>query len=158
MNQAAVVVPTVRAVLLDTGPLGLATNPKASPEGTACNLWIESILTRGIEVFVPEIADYELRRELLQARLTGSVIALDDLIHELDYLALTTPVIRRAAELWAEVRQAGRPTADRHALDGDVILAAQALSLGYAPGAVVVATTNVDHLSRFITARRWQEV
>jgi len=161
MTQAVVpteAAPILRAVLLDTGPLGLAANPKASAEGDACNRWIEDVLVRGAEVFVPEITDYELRRELLQARLAKSVAALDELISGLDYLTLTTPVMRRAAQLWAEVRQAGRPTADRHALDGDVILAAQAFSLGYAPGEVVVATTNVGHLSRLIAARRWQEI
>lgn len=29
--------PSVRAILLDTGPLGLAANPQASAEGDACN-------------------------------------------------------------------------------------------------------------------------
>ena len=150
--------PAILAVLLDTGPLGLAANPKASEEGDACNLWIEGLLLQKIEVFVPEITDYELRRELLQARLLKSLVALDELVSGLDYLALTTPIMRRAAALWAEVRQAGQPTAGRYALDGDVILAAQALALGYAPGEVVIATTNVGHLSRFLPARRWQDI
>jgi predicted nucleic acid-binding protein len=148
----------LRAVLLDTGPLGLAANPTTSFDGNACSQWIEDVLTRGLEVFVPEIADYELRRELIQARLTKSVAALDDLIDGLSYLVLITPIMRHATRLWAEVRQAGQPTADRPALDGDVILAAQALSLGYAPGEVVIATTNVGHLSRLMTARYWQEI
>lgn len=109
-------------------------------------------------MFLPEIADYEVRRELLQARLPNSIAVLDTLQTELDYLTLNTSVMRRAAELWAEVRQAGRPTADRHALDGDVILAAQTLALGYAPDEVVVATTNIGHISRFVEARRWQDI
>ena len=71
---------------------------------------------------------------------------------------MTTSVMRLAARLWAEARQAGQPTADRHALDGDVILAAQALILGYEPKEVVVATTNSRHLSRFINARSWQDI
>ena len=138
--------------------MGLLANPKTSPDGLACRQWVRDNVAVGVEVFLPEIADYEVRRELLQARLTASVARLDTLRAELDYLALTTSVMQRAAALWAEVRQAGRPTADRHALDGDVILAAQALSLGYVPDEVIVATTNASHLSRFITARRWQEI
>lgn len=148
----------LRAIVLDTGPLGLLANPKVSADGLACRQWVRAQVAVGVEVFLPEIADYEVRRELLQARLTASVARLDTLQADLDYLALTTSVLRHAAQLWAQVRQTGRPTADRHALDGDVILAAQALSLGYAPGEVVVATTNVGHLSRFLAARRWQEI
>ena len=149
---------SLRAVILDTGPLGLLTNPKVSAEGLACRQWVRDHITAGVEVFLPEIADYEVRRELLQARLLSSVARLDTLRDELDYLALTTAVMQYAAHLWAQVRQAGQTTADCHALDGDVILAAQALSLGYAPGEVIIVTTNVGHLSRFITAQRWQEI
>ena len=59
----------------------------------------------------------------------------------------------RAAELWAQARQQGYPTADPQALDGDVILAAQALTLHG-----IVATDNVGHLARFVDARPWQEI
>ena len=60
--------------------------------------------------------------------------------------------MRNAATLWASVRQEGQPTADPQALDGDVILSAQALSMGYSPNELVAATTNVGHLSRLVTA------
>jgi hypothetical protein len=52
-----------------------------------------------------------------------------------------------AAELWAQSRKAGKPTADPKALDGDVILAAQAKLLESGGNPVVIATTNVGHLS-----------
>jgi hypothetical protein len=54
-------------ILLDSGPLGLLTNPKGSSETRECNLWLARLLQRGIEVKIPEIADYEVRRELLRA-------------------------------------------------------------------------------------------
>lgn len=63
-----------------------------------------------------------------------------------------------AANLWAEARQTGQPTADPKALDGDVILSAQARLLCDETTTVVVATTNVAHLSRFITALDWQDI
>jgi hypothetical protein len=63
-----------------------------------------------------------------------------------------------AAELWAKARQQGRSTADAKDLDVDVILAAQALSFGPAPSDVVIATSNEEHLSQFITARNWNEI
>ncbi len=64
----------------------------------------------------------------------------------------------KAAELWATARKGGYPTAAPDALDGDVILAAQALLLKDEGNEVVIATTNVGHLSRFIDAREWQNI
>lgn len=63
-----------------------------------------------------------------------------------------------AAQFWAQVRQQGKPTTDSKALDGDVILAAQAAIIAVGEREVIVATTNVAHLSRFVSARKWQEI
>jgi predicted nucleic acid-binding protein len=105
---------------------------------------------------VPEIADYEVRRELLRAGKSAGVRRLDQLKRVIGYLPLTTPVMLKAAEIWAEARRTGKPTADASALDGDVILAAQATSVAEAGHDVVIATTNVGHLSRFADAREWR--
>lgn len=145
-----------RVVLLDAGPLGLATNPRRSKQGVACAEWIEALVTHGTRVVVPEIADYEVRRELLRANKVRGLQRLDALTKLLEYLPLTTAAMRRAAELWAQARQTGQPTADDKALDGDVILASQALTLGVTD--VVIATTNVGHLSRFAPAALWSEI
>ena len=59
----------------------------------------------------------------------------------------------RAAELWADARGRGEGTAAEPALDGDVILAAQAQETGG-----VVMTTNVKHLARFVKALSWKEL
>lgn len=56
-----------RVVLLDAGPLGLVTNPRLSLQSTACAEWLESLAGRGTRILVPEIADYEVRRELYRA-------------------------------------------------------------------------------------------
>lgn len=63
-----------------------------------------------------------------------------------------------AAELWAQARNAGIVTADIHALDGDVIAAAQALSLGFSASEYVVATSNIKHISRFASADLWTNI
>jgi predicted nucleic acid-binding protein len=145
-----------RAVLLDTGPLGLASNPRGSTESRECNQWLASILQGGGLVYVPEIADYEVRRELLRAGKTDSILALNEFTDRMIYLPLTTAAMRQAAAFWAMARNERRQTADDKALDGDVILAAQAATL-QVPG-LVIATTNVGHLSRFAPADVWREI
>ena len=140
-------------VLLDAGPLGMISNPNASITNSACYQWMESLVLNGDEVLVPEIADYEVRRELLRARKTHGLARLDILKNSLGYLPLTTSVMLKAAELWAQARNSGLPTADPKALDCDVILAAQALEKDG-----IVATENVGHLARFVDARDWRDI
>jgi predicted nucleic acid-binding protein len=140
----------IKPWVLDTGPLGRLTHPARNPKIV---IWLERQLADGISVIIPEIADYELRRSLLLENLERSIARLDKLKTMLGYLPITTSVMRRAAELWAEARRRGRPTADPQALDGDVILAAQTLSIGGR-----VATENVGHLSLFVEAADWNVV
>lgn len=75
------------------------------------------------------------------------------------YVAISTAAMRKAAELWAQARLSGMPTAPDLALDGDVILAAQAL-LHAAQEAeqVVIATTNPGHLQRYTAAEEWSTI
>ena len=143
-------------MMLDAGPLGLVTNPKLSPESEACTQWLQTHITSGSRVIIPEIADYEVRRELLRANKTKGISRLDDLAKSIEYLPITTAAIRKAAKLWAEARQQGQPTAGDKTIDGDMVLVAQAITLGIPD--IVIVTTNVGHLSRFIAAELWQNV
>jgi predicted nucleic acid-binding protein len=148
-----------RYLLLDSGPLGLVTQPKLSPEVVAMNRWLIAGLSGGDTVLVPAIIYYELRREWLPAGKTSGLARLDALV-QIDpnrYLALTDEALRLAAELWAKARQQGRPTAPGYDLDIDVILAAQALVFG-AGAEVIVVTTNLRHLRQFVDARLWTDV
>jgi predicted nucleic acid-binding protein len=145
-----------RAIILDSGPLGLITNPKQSPESLACAQWLQNHLTAGNRVIIPEISDYEVRRELLRANKSKGIIRLDDLAKLTEYLPLKTAAMRQAAQLWAQARQQGQPTAGDKTIDGDMILVAQAITLGVSD--VVIATTNIGHLSRFISADLWQNI
>jgi len=147
-----------RLILLDSGPLGMVTNPKAKGEPLACQQWLKTLLQRGERFAIPEIADYEVRRELLRANLLKSVRRLDNLTQVLEYIPIQTETLLLAAHLWAEVRKKGQPTADSKALDGDVILAAQAQILAEDIAEVIIATTNVGHLSRLTTALHWQNI
>jgi predicted nucleic acid-binding protein len=145
-----------RIVLLDSGPLGLVTNPKRSPANLACAKWLQDLLTGETRVTIPEITDYEVRRELLRAKKSRGLAKLDGLAKVVEYLPLTTEAMRQAAEFWAQARQQGQPTADDRNIDADMILAAQAKALD--ENQVVIATTNVGHLGRFAPAELWQDI
>ena len=140
-------------VLLDAGPLGMISNPRATVANTECYEWMEALVVSGAQVFVPEIADYEVRRELLRAGKTQGIARLDLIKNTIGYLAITTSIMLKAAELWAEARRSGMPTADPKALDCDVILAAQALEVKG-----IVASENIGHLSRFVPAKHWRDI
>jgi predicted nucleic acid-binding protein len=144
-----------RVVLLDTGPLGMVTHPRPNPEIVA---WLRDLLADGAVVLVPEIADYELRRELIRAKRTKGIVRLDALERRIEYLPLSTIAMRKAAEFWADARNRGIPTAGDAALDGDMILAAQAATYVGGEEAPVIATTNVAHLSLFAHADKWQNI
>lgn len=147
-----------RIVLLDAGPLGQVTHPRDEVNREVAR-WLGTLFDAGVIVRVPEISDYEVRRELLRASKAEGITRLDRLAEEIGYLPLTTEALRLAARFWADARNQGQPTAPDESIDADVILAAQA-TLAEEGGAntVEVATTNPRHLSRFVDARTWQEV
>lgn len=129
-----------------------------SPEAELCRQWLESLVRQRVSVFVPEIADYEVRRELLRAGRALGIQRLDTVAAAIGYLPLTTAAMRKAAELWADARRRGRPTADASALDADVILAAQAITLFNDDPDVIIATTNPRHLGQFVPAGLWHAI
>ena len=146
--------------VLDSSPLGLLFQKMGIPDADACRAWLERHLATGVRFIVPEIVNYELCRELLRLGKTTAVTALAASNRAVPgrYLPVTTQALDLAAELWADARRKGVPTADPHALDVDVILAAQVLSAGYQPADFVVATSNVAHLSQFVPADVWSNL
>ncbi len=64
-------------ILLDTTPLGLLTQRRGVRRAELCRRWYASAVASGARILVPEIADYELRRELLRAGKSASVERLD---------------------------------------------------------------------------------
>lgn len=128
-----------------------------SPEAESCRSWLRSLVSSGVHVIIPEVTDYEVRRELLRAGKVNGLKRLEALIAQYDYLPLTKQDWRQAL-FWAQARQQRYQTADNKSLDADVILAAQAVTLDLPAGQVVIATTNAGHLARFTDAKRWQEI
>lgn len=149
-----------KVVVLDTSPLGLLTQSETAPSAVAINRWLSGLLASGVRVVVPEVADFELRRELLRLKRPASVTRLDIFNAAVPdrYVPITTEAMLLAAELWAQVRQQGLPTADPKSLDADVILAAQTLTLGVPADDLIVATSNVSHLTRFVAADAWHHI
>lgn len=147
-------------LLLDTSIIGKLCHPKCDPDLTR---WLSGLLAdqgEHVTLIVPEIADYELRRELIRGIARGqidplSLQRLDELAEDMDYQALNTAAFRDAAQLWANARIRGLPTADNKALDGDVLLAAQARAAGRD---AVVITENRRHLTVYgVEAKDWRD-
>ena len=148
----------IEAIILDSTPLGLITGRQDRIAPHDCRNWAIKALSLGIALYVPEIADYEVRRELIRAGKTAGINRLNAFLSLATYLPITTEAMRIAAQLWADARNTGNPTADVAALDGDVIVAAQALTLNSEEQNFIVASQNVRHLSRFVPAKPWQEI
>ncbi|MCC6220542.1 MAG: PIN domain-containing protein [Deltaproteobacteria bacterium] len=140
-------------IFLDTGVLGQLVHVNEAMKESVVD-WAITMLERGEELIVPEIADYELRRALLKIDSVQSLKDLDQWNKTVTYLPIRTTHMHKAAELWAQCRKENRPFAKDAALDGDVILIAQTLEYAGA----VIATTNVGHLSQLADARQWSDI
>jgi predicted nucleic acid-binding protein len=149
-----------RFVLLDAGPLGLASGQPGKPLVIRVNAWLTALETSGADVVIPEIADYEVRRELMRVGATAGLRRLDGLQARYAYLPITTGAMRRAAGFWADIRMRGIPTASPDALDADCIIAGQAVTFAGPGDTVTIATTNVVRLSRFpgVDAQIWSAI
>lgn len=147
-------------VFMDSGPLGLITNPKRTPDTIAATQWGIALMSAGHRLVVPAIADYEVRRELVRASKTNGLSALDawNAARPDRYLFLTNSALRLGANLWARSRNAGTSTADPKELDADVLIAAQALDTGLPITGFVIATVNVGHLALFAPAAEWSSI
>ncbi len=144
-----------RHIILDSSPLGLLANPAANAEVFAISQWSRACIAAGHHLYIPEVIDYELRRELIRAGKTQSIAKLDGLKSVFHYLPITTPAMLRAAELWAYSRQQGVATGDPKKIDIDVILSAQALTMAVPAASIIIVTSNVRHIARFVPADLW---
>lgn len=151
-------------VLIDSGVLGKICNPNPSEEVNAVKEWMYSLLAKGVVLLASQICDYEVRRSLLLNSIRGlpseGINNLDKLSEIIDFLPISETVLKTASQIWAEARSRGRSTADEKSLDADVIICAQwqLLSEEYPSRYVVIATTNVKHLSQFAQAKKWQDI
>jgi predicted nucleic acid-binding protein len=150
-----------RIIVLDSGPLGLVCHRPEIPQVQAINDWEYQLRINGAFLYVPEIADYEVRRKLIQTQRMAALKRLNAYRENFGvfYAPIKTDAMLKAAELWADARRRGEPTASDDRLDADAILAAQALQLVGRDDVLTVATKNVRHLSRFgLDAQPWEAI
>lgn len=148
-------------IVLDTFPTSsVSKRPGKQPTlSDQCHQWINDCETAGHRVLVPAISYYEALRELELRQAKSQIIRLKAFcLQPRRFLPLTIDHLETAAQLWGQSRRVGLATADPHALDGDVILAAQALSIGIVAPGLIVATTNAAHISRFVAAESWTNI
>ena len=148
----------MRRILLDSAVLSTLTHPYPSQESIECKAWLNAMLVADDEVIIPEVVDYEVRREYLRRSSSRALGKLEDLIQKVRYLPLETHHWRLAAQLWADARNRGHITAPPGDLNIDILLAAQAQLLSTPGVQVIIATTNVRHLAPFADARVWRDI
>ena len=118
-----------RIIVLDSFPLSCMGKLKSDPATVTdhCREWVMRCIAADNWVLVPAVAYYETLRELERLNAAAQIARLKAFCFAdpVRLLPLETGCLEEAAKLWGRARNAGRPTADPHALDGDVILAAQ---------------------------------
>jgi predicted nucleic acid-binding protein len=147
-------------VILDSGVLHTLISTSKVKEVTDCQDWFYYLLSRSALVVTSAICNYEVKRELIRRKKVQEINNLNQLKALIDLIPIDEPTLELAAKLWAEARNKGLPTADDLSLDADVIICAQyrLLAEEYPGRYVVIATTNVKHLSRFTEAKEWQDI
>ena len=110
-----------------------------------CQDWLYGLLARSIYVVSSDICDYEVRRGLILTSITKTkrqgLSKLDSLHQIIDFLPVSQDILKKAAQLWAETRRKGQPTAELKNIDVDVIIGAtcQLLQAEYPGQFLVVA-------------------
>jgi hypothetical protein len=89
----------MRLVFLDTGTVGMVTNPGSKPRNVQCRQWTRDLLAAGVRVFIPEICDYEVRRKLIHRGATSGIARLDRLKIGFEYVPITTDMMLLAASM-----------------------------------------------------------
>lgn len=138
-------------LMLDTNVLAKICQPVKFRD---VQRWFHQMLEQGSaapELLVSVLADYELRRKLLEVHATESLEHLDTLAKFIRYVPVTAEAGRRAAELRQSL--SGEP-AQRDLSDADLLMAAQAA----VEGAVLVTSDTALHRIPSVSAKDWSEI
>ena len=151
--------------VLDSSPLGLWLSPNQRRSNEReLSQWVRQAISNNHFIAIPEICYYENRRELVRSKKNKSVSRLDEfclrtVFPKVIYIPISTQIIIKASQLWAWARHTGQQTAHDLELDGDVILAATAITVAQEEGLkTVIVTNNVNHLARYTPAQHWRDI
>lgn len=140
-----------RKLMLDTNVLARICHPTKFRD---VQQWFREMLEQGSEapeLLVSVLADYELRRQLLDVDAVKSLEHLDTLSRFLRYVPVTAEACRRAIELRRSLP--GEP-ARMQLSDGDLIMVAQAAL----EDAVLVTSDKALRRIPTIVASDWNEL
>jgi hypothetical protein len=152
-------------VFLDSGVIGLLSNPNKRDRAIACEDWLYGLFAKGVYVVSSDICDYEVRRNLVLESMRSEkrlqpLTSLDELHDFIDFLPVTSKILISASDVWAKSRLQGQAMSNGASIDVDAIICAhwELLKEEFPSRYVVVATTNVRHLSRFTEAFDWESI
>lgn len=129
-----------------------------NPRGTgAFPDWYRSLTATDVVVVVPEVADYEVRRELILARLELSLARLAAVRAAARFEPITSEIMLAAARIWAEAKS-HRAAHGGEGATGWRRHPPRHRSNARKGRAVMIATTNVRYLAQFADARLWSEI
>jgi predicted nucleic acid-binding protein len=152
----------MKLVFLDSTPLSILSDPRNSPVVMDITSWLVSLVRSGDVVYLPESIDYELRREMVRSKQVDSLKILDRLKNTCEYLPINTDAMLLACDFWAQLRNSGLSTGDPKKIDIDMIMCAQAVTemrrLKLSSSDIVVATSNISHISRLVPAETWENI
>ena len=155
-------------VFIDTNILGLISNENTSfDEAQQCKKWFSTLLIRSVRVVTSDLCNYEEMRGLLSSSILKKEVApgiksLEFLKADgfLEFLPVSTEALDLAAKLWARASTSGQTTRDEKDIDIDIIISAQyqLLRNEFTGQQVIMATTNLKHLSIFCEAAHWRDI
>jgi hypothetical protein len=75
-------------VWMDSGIIGLLTNPYKQGESAACERWLLGLSAKGVYIVSSVLCDYEVRRNLiLESERTGNTDSLNNLDELTDFVS-----------------------------------------------------------------------
>lgn len=151
-------------ILIDTGIVGLLTQPNSTNESTQILDWMYNSLAKSVRVLASDICDYEIRRGLIKARLDGrcsdGIEKLDQLREVIEFLPITNRALAHACVYWADAAKKSQLNAPKHDINFDLILCGtwKVLTEDYPGQDIVIATKNLRDFLRFANADLWQNI